>query len=60
MSRIINLEGQIFGKWTVGSYAGSDKNGNALWNCVCECGTHRAVTGYGLKNGTSTSCGCSR
>lgn len=51
MSRIINLEGQIFGKWTVGSYAGSDKNGNALWNCVCECGTHRAVTGYGLKNG---------
>lgn len=57
---IVNLEGQTFGKWTVGNYAGSDKNGNALWNCVCQCGRHRVVRGDRLKNGTSTSCGCSR
>lgn len=42
-------------KWTVIDYAGNSK-----WNCVCECGTHKAVAGVTLRNGTSKSCGCDR
>jgi len=29
-----------------------------MWNCVCDCGTSRPVSGIALRNGTSKSCGC--
>jgi hypothetical protein len=28
------------------------------WNCVCQCGTGKAIIGSSLKNGNTTSCGC--
>lgn len=50
-----DIEGQVFGRWTVISYACSD-NG-AKWLCQCECGTVRIVAATSLFQG-SQSCGC--
>lgn len=47
-----------FGRWTVVSRAGSTPGGQATWNCVCECGTERVVSGAYLRNGTTKSCNC--
>lgn len=47
-----DLTGQRFGEWTVIDYAGNGK-----WNCVCSCGTKRAVQGRYLINGNSKCCG---
>jgi hypothetical protein len=54
MPKTIDLTGQQFGQWTALSYAGSYR-----WLCRCECGTEREVLSRSLKNGRSTSCGCS-
>ena len=32
----------------------------ALWRCVCECGTETFVTGNRLRSGQTKSCGCLR
>ncbi len=57
MSRLIDLTGQVFGRWTVLRFD-SAKNGDAYWICKCACGTVRSVNGYHLRSGRSTSCGC--
>lgn len=44
--------GSSFGRWTVLSRHGP----HAL--CRCSCGIERRVRADGLRNGTSTSCGC--
>lgn len=48
-----DLNGQIFGKWTILGYMG-----NKMWECRCECGVIKNVCSTGLLKGTSTSCGC--
>lgn len=51
-----DLIGKHYNKWIV---LGRD-SGNNKWRCRCECGTIKTVNGSSLKNGKSTSCGCSR
>ncbi len=51
----IDISGNKYGKWTV-----LERVAGATWNCICECGAIKAVTGSSLKLGTSTSCGCSQ
>ena len=57
-----DLIGMVFGQWTVlerdknKSYNTRDKR----WICMCACGTQKSVLGKYLKNGKSTSCGCSK
>lgn len=58
MSKLIDLTGQHFGRWTVLEKGISDKHYNTKWKCQCECGTIREVAGTSLRKGTSTSCGC--
>jgi len=54
-----DLIGKTFGKWSVVSR--SDRPGSkSFWNCLCDCGTERAVQGYLLTSGQSNSCGCSK
>ncbi len=60
MSRIIDISGQRFGRWTVGAFTGRRYFSSALWACVCECGTERDVTSNSLVSGKSQSCGCAR
>lgn len=60
MSAPNNLTGKHFNQWTVIKRAGSNKKGNSLWECRCECGTIAIVVGYSLTGGTSKSCGCAQ
>jgi hypothetical protein len=56
--RLIDHSGQRFGKWMVARQQGNTSRGGALWWCVCDCGTERAVLGADLRNKKSASCGC--
>jgi hypothetical protein len=55
MTRLNDMTGQRFGRWTVVSYSALRK-----WLCRCDCGTERYVTGTTLRDGRSKSCGCER
>ena len=62
MGNFIDLSGHRFGRWTVIDRADDHftKSGVriTMWNCVCDCGTHRAVMANALRKGASVSCGC--
>lgn len=53
-----DLTGQKFGRLTVIKHIGSDKQHQALWECVCDCGNNHIATGHGLLRGGVKSCGC--
>ena len=57
MSKLIDLTGEHFGRWTV-LKKDDLKKGTAHWICECDCGTIRSVCGTSLRKGLSTSCGC--
>ena len=54
--------GHKYGHLTVVARAGSDKDGQALWECECDCKakTHIIVSGGNLRKGHTQSCGCDR
>lgn len=61
--KYIDITGKTFGRWTVLSRAArpnTTTNGGTYWLCRCSCGVERVVWGNSLRNGTSTSCGCSK
>jgi len=55
--RLRDLTGRQFGRWLVLQRV-EDKGMQPMWLCLCECGTRSSVTGYTLRKGLSTSCGC--
>lgn len=55
-----DLTGQRFARLLVKSRATSDGNGNARWNCQCDCGNSTVSSGFTLRNGEARSCGCWR
>ena len=55
---IKDLTGQKFGRLTAIEFRGTNKSGNALWLCKCDCGNETVVRGGSLKNGHTKSCGC--
>ena len=59
-SRILDLTGQKFGKLTVLSFEGIDKNRQSLWKvkCSCEKETEFIVNCNSLTTGNTSSCGC--
>ncbi len=59
MTRIIDLAGRRFGRWTVLSQAKRSKSGT-LWLCRCDCGAEQTVLANSLRRGTSKSCGCAK
>lgn len=56
--KIKDIAGQRFGRLIALSYAGSDKSGNAKWNCRCDCGVEKSVLGQALRSGAVVSCKC--
>lgn len=63
MSKLIDLTGQRFGKWTVLRLGemhpvGSKGKMRHFWVCQCDCGTIREVSGDNLRGGQSLCCGC--
>lgn len=60
MGKLIDLTGQRFGRLVVIGRAGTDKYGNALWLCQCDCGSFLIVRGSHLQHKATQSCGCIR
>lgn len=56
MSRIIDLAGERFGKWTVLEKRNKATSGNYKWLCRCSCGNEVEVDGNSLRSGKSTGC----
>lgn len=50
--------GKLFGRWTVVSDDGQDKNGKHVVVAKCSCGTVRSILVQNLVSKQSTSCGC--
>lgn len=57
--QVNDLTNQKFGSLLVIERRGSDKKGQAMWLCRCDCGTEKIIRGHDLKGGVK-SCGCSR
>lgn len=56
---IKNLIGRKFGRLLVISEVFErDKHGNVIWKCKCDCGNEKLITGNGLLQGGTISCGC--
>lgn len=54
----LELKGQKFGKLLVTDIDTLKKNRHVYWTCICDCGKKVSVRGNNLKNGNTTSCGC--
>lgn len=50
-----DLEGELFGKWTVIERAPNKKT-VARWLCKCECGSEHILSGGDLRRGKTTQC----
>ena len=58
MTALKDLSGRNFRRLNVLARAGSSKDGQATWICLCRCGRNTVVTGSNLRSGHTTSCGC--
>lgn len=57
MAKLIDLTGQRFGRLLVLNKS-LEKRNRVFWDCICDCGAKKAVSGKLLRNGESKSCGC--
>lgn len=53
-----DLTGCVFGKLTAIRPVGSNKCGQKLWECLCECGGSTVAASSSLLCGKTRSCGC--
>ena len=60
MSLPIDITGVRSGHLVAEKRVGSDKRGQALWLCKCDCGNERINVASHIKHGTIRSCGCTR
>lgn len=58
MPRLLDLSGERIGRLRVIERHGTDKFGNALWKCECDCGNEVYVCSHSLKTEHTKSCGC--
>lgn len=59
MSRLKDITGERFGRWTVMARAPNGSSNQAMWLCQCDCGSEpKVVSGSDLRIGRSLSCGC--
>ena len=56
--RMIDMTGRRFGRLEVIRREGSNKKGEAVWLCRCDCGGEKIVRGTKLRRGETKSCGC--
>lgn len=52
--------GQKFAHLCVAESAGSNKRGDRLWKCTCDCGNTTIVKTNNLRSGRIKSCGCKK
>lgn len=53
-------KGRRFGRLTVLAQAENHVSGEAQWLCVCDCGVEKVASGWRLRAGRTSSCGCLR
>lgn len=59
MGKLIDLTGMRFGRLVVqGRNPTNNNQGRPRWDCLCDCGNIRTVSGGNLRNGSTKSCGC--
>lgn len=58
MPKFIDLQGLHFGKLYVVRRTENTKQGGAVWECRCDCGTVKPVRSGELRRGDARSCGC--
>ena len=58
--KTFDLTNQRFGRLVALHQVGHAANGNALWQCQCDCGNVIVTDGYRLRRGNVRSCGCLR
>lgn len=59
MAKATNFEGQKLGRWDIIIKSNlRTKNGNILYECICECGTLRLLSSNIISMKQSKSCGC--
>lgn len=56
----MDIVDQTFGRLTVLEFSHTNKHGKSMWKCKCDCGNERIVAGSHLKNGHTSSCGCTK
>lgn len=56
-NNFIDLTGRKYGRLTV-ERESEMVNGKVMWECVCDCGNRKTVSGNNLRSGHTTSCGC--
>lgn len=54
----LELTGKRFGRLVAIRPVGSTNQGNAIWECQCDCGNITTVNSQRLKIGKTKSCGC--
>ena len=59
MPEKIDLVGRRFGKLTVLAEHPERKCHEIMWVCKCDCGNTKVIRGNNLRQGKSTTCGCS-
>lgn len=55
-----DLTGKRFGRLIVEREHGRNDKGEITWECLCDCGNKKIVSGSHLKSGRVVSCGCAR
>lgn len=55
---MIDMTGKKYGMLTVIDKDHQDGRGEWYWKCKCECGNEKVVSGYKLRSGNTSSCGC--
>lgn len=55
---IIDLTGKRFGRLTVIRKLDHNPGEDIKWECVCDCGNRKSISGHSLKKGNTLSCGC--
>lgn len=58
MGRFEDITGKRFGKLVVIGRSKFNIRSKPAWDCICDCGNKKSMSGSLLKNGNSTSCGC--
>ena len=58
MGNFIDIVGRRFGRLVAIEPAGTDKGGQKMWRCQCDCGTSCIMRSSPLRHGLCTSCGC--
>lgn len=58
MKKVIDLDGQRFGRLVVLERMPNKTIGNTIWKCRCDCGNESIVQGGNLRGGKVQSCGC--